>query len=387
MKKAYDRITEAYYDNLGKGFGVKVRDRIHWVCEKATGENILDVGCSQGITAILLGREGKRVCGVDLNSDAINYANEMLANEEVSTREFVQFYSGNYMTMDFEGQKFDSVIFGEILEHITDPKRFIKRASDYLLKEDGKIIITLPFGINDYFDHKKTYYLQEILDFQIDDLYIEEVRFLGKWVGITMKKGNREQRLTIHSDLLGQLESSFYSIERNLLSSKDNLSNKVSNLENKIQEMKGHIHSKDKQVQNLNNQLDEEKMQSERLIQEIQKDLNEQIVKNQQLENELAELKNNRPIDDSMSSDKLKKLSAELDDLRKKEKEYKQQLFNERKSKISVEEQLLASYKKEEALLNSYKKMLRKYESLSKSKLGRLTLSYWKKRKQLVRGK
>ena len=347
MKKANDRVTEAYYDNLGKEFGVKVRDRIHWICENATGENILDVGCSQGITAILLGREGKKVCGLDLSSEAIRFANEMLANEEISTREHVEFYSGNFMHMDFEGKKFDAVIFGELLEHLTDPKRFIKRASDHLLTEDGKIIITLPFGINDYLDHKKTYYLQDVLDFQMDDLYIEEIRFLGKWIGIIMKKNDQKTRVTINADLLRQLESSFYSIERDLLSRKEGLYTKVSHLEGKVQELESQILSME---------------QSRGIIQDT-------------------------PSDHIVSSKEMAELTSEVEKLRKKEKDYKQQLFNERNSKISVEEQLLASYKKEEALLKSYKKLLKRYESLSNSKLGRLTLSYWKKRKQLVRGK
>ena len=397
MKKAYDRITEAYYDNLGNEFGVKVRDRIHWICEQATGEVILDVGCSQGITAILLGREGKKVCGVDLNSDAISYANEMLAKEEYSTKENVQFYAGNYMNMTFDDEKFDSIIFGEILEHITDPKRFIRKASDKLIKDNGKIIITLPFGINNYHDHKKTYYLQDVLDFQVDELVIDEIRFLGKWIGITLKKDQKEKKLTPNENLLRDLEKEFYSIEGTLLSKVEALSSELkksqtdlnqltNDFENKIQEMKKAAHLQETVVESLRSQAEEEKNYHEGITRDIKKQLNVEIAKNQELHKRITQLEGNGPKTD-INHKEVAKLTSEVNDLRKKERNYQSQLILERKNKIHAEEQLLASYKKEEALLKSYKVLLKKYTSLSNSKLGKLTLSYWKKRKRLVGGK
>ena len=87
MKKPLDRITEAYYNEMGDSFARKVRERIHWVCENAKGEEILDIGCSQGITSILLGREGKKVLGIDLLEESIQYANKSLATEEKATKE------------------------------------------------------------------------------------------------------------------------------------------------------------------------------------------------------------------------------------------------------------------------------------------------------------
>ncbi|MCX7208137.1 MAG: hypothetical protein NT086_19570, partial [Proteobacteria bacterium] len=61
----HDRVTEAYYGKMGPQFMRETQQRIHWICSQVQGSKVLDVGCSQGVTAILLGREGKQVTAVD----------------------------------------------------------------------------------------------------------------------------------------------------------------------------------------------------------------------------------------------------------------------------------------------------------------------------------
>lgn len=215
MKKPLDRVSEAYHDQINLSFGEKVRKRIHWVCEQAKGEKILDVGCSQGITSILLGRESKQVFGIDLLQESIEYANEMLSNEAEVTKKYVEFQNANFIDYDFGDQKFDSVIFGEILEHVTDPERFINKAVE-LLPENGRIIVTVPFGINDYFDHKKTYYMQGLLDLQNDQINIKSIEILGKWIGAVFAKGVTDP-ITIDTELMTTLEDGFNDVERSLM--------------------------------------------------------------------------------------------------------------------------------------------------------------------------
>ncbi|MBD8005398.1 class I SAM-dependent methyltransferase [Bacillus norwichensis] len=54
---------------------------------------------------------------------------------------------------------------------------------------------------------------------------------------------------------------------------------------------------------------------------------------------------------------------------------------------IYLQEHLEAAYSREEKLLISYKELLRKYQALSNSKLGKFALYYWKKRRSLFGGK
>ncbi|MCH7628746.1 MAG: hypothetical protein IH997_08525, partial [Proteobacteria bacterium] len=54
-----DRISELYLGEVASDEASEVaRERIHWMCSHARGETVLDIGCSQGIAAILLAREG-----------------------------------------------------------------------------------------------------------------------------------------------------------------------------------------------------------------------------------------------------------------------------------------------------------------------------------------
>lgn len=57
-----------------------------------------------------------------------------------------------------------------------------------------------------------------------------------------------------------------------------------------------------------------------------------------------------------------------------------------RVEKLQLQEQLLKSYKNELRLLHQYKSILRKYEALRQSKLGKLTLFYWKNKRKIFGG-
>ncbi|MBS4223369.1 methyltransferase domain-containing protein [Lederbergia citrea] len=464
MKKPLDRITEAYFGDMGDAFAEKVRDRIHWVCENAKGESILDVGCSQGITSILLGREGKMVLGIDLLQEAIDFANQRLENEEEITKQYVEFKAANFMSMNIDGQGYDSIIFGEVLEHITDPQRFIRKATS-LLNENGSIIVTLPFGINDYFDHKKTYYLSDLLKFQDSNISIHEIKFFGKWIGaIFKKKDENSKELTINDGLVNQLEGTFYTIERDLLQKARNnaeahknleeeidvllhekkndesLSNeKLANKNAEITQLSKQLLTKDAQIEELNekckkmdqeisdltkqkniaienaelNALNLEKQYQEKLqaknseitalndqVAELKKEAilaNKEKVNIQRSLIEAHEKEENLLISyqnllkrDNVSS-KVKQ-EIEMKDRKIKQLKDNEKALNNRinmiekyailakKEKINVQEELYKAYEKEERLLGTYQRLLKKYKALSESKLGQITLAYWRKR-------
>ena len=212
MKKNTDRVSEAYYNELGTEFGKKVRDRIHWILASSKGETILDVGCSQGLVSILLAREGKQVTGIDVLEDAINYAKEQLEQEEAPTRKHLELIHDNFVSHTFD-TTFDCVIMGEILEHLSDPERFIEKAVT-LLNPGGKLIITVPFGINDYFDHKHTYYVKDLYAFQTKELHLSEVKFLNGWVGALYEKDETLTNKPIDEAMLTELETALVQHER-----------------------------------------------------------------------------------------------------------------------------------------------------------------------------
>lgn len=257
MKMSLDRISEAYYNKVGNEFGELVRERIHWICSYSKGESILDIGCSQGIADILLAREGKKIFAIDINSEAIEHANSLLEGETEQVKKYVDFQCENFMTYSFNDTKFDSLIMAEILEHITDPVRFLNKAKS-LLVEEGCIIITVPFGINDYFDHKKTYYAKEILELINLNFTIGQVKFFGEWIGIIAYNNKEIQKYAFDENLIGEMENAFYYKEKALLNKGYNINTKYENVYKKYEkESLNSVNSKkeNEQLKELNLKL------------------------------------------------------------------------------------------------------------------------------------
>jgi 2-polyprenyl-3-methyl-5-hydroxy-6-metoxy-1,4-benzoquinol methylase len=206
LEKIHDKIYDAYQNELGESFGMQVRERIHWIVKNVQGQEVLEVGCSEGFTSILLGREGKNVLGIDYSSSAIKDALKNLDKEEEETKKHVQFEHCNFLVKKFE-KKFDVVILGEVLEHIFDLDTFFEKVTN-LTKEQGSIILTIPFGINDYIDHKRTIYIKDLLELQINSFGIENITFFGKWMGVIYRKN--KEKLNIDMDVFNKIQAGFF---------------------------------------------------------------------------------------------------------------------------------------------------------------------------------
>lgn len=216
-----DRIYEAYNGTGGfsREFSRKSRERIHWTCSQVWGSKVLDVGCSQGVGTILLGRMGYNVHGLDINPDAIAYAKKELEKEPDGIRRKVRFSCGNFLQFkDDEWPQVDAIVMGEVLEHLVRPTDFVNRAFQ-LLKSAGRLIVTVPFGINDDPDHRQTFYLTNAYTMLFPYFEIQAVKFLGSWIGFVARR--REQKTTeqpqISLNLFRQAEEAFNQIERPLV--------------------------------------------------------------------------------------------------------------------------------------------------------------------------
>jgi spore maturation protein CgeB/SAM-dependent methyltransferase len=158
-----DRVNEVYRGEIFETETQRTcRDRIHWMCRQVVGNDVLDIGCSQGITSLLLGREGHHAVGVDINPDAIQYAQAELEREPEHVRSNVQFHCVCGDDLPFAEGSFDSVLLGEILEHLGRPDRILAEARR-LLRPQGRVVITTPFGVHPHPDHVQTFYLSGFL--------------------------------------------------------------------------------------------------------------------------------------------------------------------------------------------------------------------------------
>jgi polyhydroxyalkanoate synthesis regulator phasin len=171
----------------------------------------------------LLAREGKQVLGVDIVKESIDFAQKLKSEEDKETQDNVQFKNLDYLKTPIK-EKFDTIILGEILEHLFYPEELIKKALKNL-KQNGRILITTPFGINDYYDHKKTYYIKDHIKqlWPYFDILEVKVGTIGKyynWVGISGTKRNeaREKINKIPIIYIQKLESTFEQRERLIMS-------------------------------------------------------------------------------------------------------------------------------------------------------------------------
>ncbi|HPG41022.1 MAG TPA: class I SAM-dependent methyltransferase [bacterium] len=97
---------------------------------------LLDVGCSAGtLGGYLIANKNCRVYGVDNNPQAINLAAAVLTAVAVMNIGSDPF--------PFRGELFDIIIFGDVLEHLTDPQSVLMQFQDYLAP-GGYMIVSLP---------------------------------------------------------------------------------------------------------------------------------------------------------------------------------------------------------------------------------------------------
>jgi ubiquinone/menaquinone biosynthesis C-methylase UbiE len=92
--------------------------------------NCLDIGCSSGIITSLLGNHFQMSIGVDIDQEAIQYAQ----NHSSSNR--VQFLIADSMALPFHDNSMDVIICNHIYEHVPQAKQMIDEVYR-VLKEDG----------------------------------------------------------------------------------------------------------------------------------------------------------------------------------------------------------------------------------------------------------
>ena len=275
-----DKIYDIYMGDSSSTFTQKTRERINWICSRVSGTTVLDVGCSQGIVPLLLGRSGKTVLGVDILPESISYAKELLQKEDSSVKKCVSFQCADFLTLELS-KKYDSIILTEVLEHILFVDAFLKKILSTLTKK-GSLIVTVPFGINDYWDHKRTYYLGNLY-FSLSPLFsIREIKLFDNWIGVVCspKRALKDKDFYKSSALLEMEESAFYHRERTLLDDKNKWKAAYNEQKEKISslyEQIGMLKQKNERLQNdVNRWRDSSNSYKEKLTQILSKKVSDE---------------------------------------------------------------------------------------------------------------
>ena len=208
-----DNISSVY---LGKSSDPetqrRARERIDWIVDQVGGESVFDIGCSEGITAILLSKRGVSVEAIDINPEVVEYASGLAREMSPDTASMINFVVQDLFALDVIEQKFDTVILGEVIEHVYEPGHMLKRAV-MSLKEGGRLIVTTPWGYFPAPDHHQTFMLTDFISLVPDEILVQElkivdgyIRFIGERDESNRRSNRRELGKLSVSELLGETE-------------------------------------------------------------------------------------------------------------------------------------------------------------------------------------
>ena len=211
-----DRIYEAYMGEMGETFQEQTRERIDWILEQARhAHKVLDIGCSQGIVSILMAQQGKQVEGVDIQRESIEFAKALVARDYHEIAERAHFNCLDFMEYQTEID-FDAIVITEVLEHLLEPAEFLKKAAEHL-NENGRLIVTVPFGVNNHPDHHSTFYLLSALRLISQSFNVQNVYFHPQWMGFSaVLPGDIHPLLTVDESLFEQEEENFHKVHRQM---------------------------------------------------------------------------------------------------------------------------------------------------------------------------
>ncbi len=102
-------------------------------------ETVLNIGCGDGVQAVIYGGNFKKMVGVDINQGHLEVARQLAA-----ARGFDNFTTvcANVEEIPLD-EKYDKIIAIDIIEHVINPKKVIVEVYR-LLKDEGSLLITFP---------------------------------------------------------------------------------------------------------------------------------------------------------------------------------------------------------------------------------------------------
>lgn len=157
-----DKFSAKNYSNIDAYYGMSRADKIRFkkIIENiGTNQKILDIGCYEGSMGVLIQEKNNKVIGIDITMPGLIGAIK---------KGIICICSDLSKSFPFKNESFDTIIAGEIIEHIIDTDFFIEEIKR-ILKPAGKIIITTPntasfgrrllllMGINPHFEASLTF--------------------------------------------------------------------------------------------------------------------------------------------------------------------------------------------------------------------------------------
>jgi 2-polyprenyl-3-methyl-5-hydroxy-6-metoxy-1,4-benzoquinol methylase len=129
-----DKYFEPYLKTESIHLEKRFRKRIKEIKQYTFPGTLLDVGCGAGFFLKLAAETGYVTEGVELSPYAAKYAQQKLG---------LRVFQGELADAGFARESFDIITLWHILEHVHDPRRFLRQVNA-LLKSNGLLALEVP---------------------------------------------------------------------------------------------------------------------------------------------------------------------------------------------------------------------------------------------------
>jgi SAM-dependent methyltransferase len=142
-------------------------DLLHSYVKKPLAGELLEIGCGQGDFLLKAFEHGLNVTGIEFSEYAVQIAAKKLGSKaEIIHGEITQLLN--------KDKRFDFIVFADVLEHVRNPREFLKQTHS-LLKEEGIIVAIVP-SIDSFSARVMT---KKWVEFKIEHLWYFSKKTLG----------------------------------------------------------------------------------------------------------------------------------------------------------------------------------------------------------------
>lgn len=156
MRRTLEQSWERYHSDDARW--APLRERFDWMAARCVGPNILDVGCGGALLASLLAsrKDIEYVAAVDNYDGALRVAHRHIGVLRAALREKIVIFCLDADDLLFPDGHFDTVVAGEVLEHVKDPGAVLTELGR-VLRPGGRLVVTVPNGGKITDEHLRTF--------------------------------------------------------------------------------------------------------------------------------------------------------------------------------------------------------------------------------------
>jgi SAM-dependent methyltransferase len=133
-----EQLADRYIRQYGAKLPRKIaecRRRLRWITRRIQGGRFLDVGCNQGYMTEIAASAGFSATGLEIIPAMVRRARELFPDRDFIVSPIETFDPGETL--------FDAVYCSEVIEHVIDPRGFL-RAIARLMRPGGALLLTTP---------------------------------------------------------------------------------------------------------------------------------------------------------------------------------------------------------------------------------------------------